>query len=163
MACREWGITRALFCAGCGGGSGFVSRSLALTEANGLSHDGRERGQSLTLLARAVGGPGDARLHGGLVVGATSNGRSQVTRSPLHPHALREVRTRGLIGTGRGPQPRGSTSPAREQERHQSHSRRPLKRSPPAVGRPYRGSGSSSPGTRAARGDHPRVRREQAP
>ena len=73
-----------------------------LTEAAELSRDGKERGQTLILLARAAGEQGNAGLHDGSVAAAERlmdvAGSSGILFTPF---SLREVRMRGLMGTGR--------------------------------------------------------------
>ncbi|MFE3460037.1 helix-turn-helix domain-containing protein [Nocardiopsis aegyptia] len=73
-----------------------------LTEAAERSHDEREQGQTYVLLAWAAGEHGNAALHdesvatAELLMGAT--GPSGILFTPF---SLREVRMRGLMGTGR--------------------------------------------------------------
>lgn len=69
-----------------------------LTEAAELSQDDKERGQTLTLLARAAEEQGDADLLDDFV---TTAERLMDTADPLHPLSLREVHMRGLMVTGR--------------------------------------------------------------
>ena len=73
-----------------------------LTEAAELSQDDKERGQTLILLARAAGEQGNAGLLDDCVIAAE---RLMDTAGPsgilFTPFSLREVRMRGLMGTGR--------------------------------------------------------------
>ncbi|PDP89084.1 XRE family transcriptional regulator [Glycomyces fuscus] len=73
-----------------------------LAEANQLSHEERERGQNFVLLARAAGEHGDAGLHDESVTIADAlmdaAGPSGILFTSF---SLREVRMRGLLGTGR--------------------------------------------------------------
>ncbi|WP_147453931.1 hypothetical protein [Nocardiopsis sp. Huas11] len=92
-----------------------------LTEAAELSHNGKERGQTLILLARAAGERGNSGLHDDSVAAAP---RLMDTAGPsgilFTPFSLREVRIRGLMGTGRAAmaaelaqsRPRSGESPA---------------------------------------------------
>lgn len=73
-----------------------------LTEAAELSQDDKERGQTLILLARAAGEQGNAGLLDDSVTAAEqlmdTAGPSDIIFTPFF---LREVRMRGLMGTGR--------------------------------------------------------------
>jgi transcriptional regulator with XRE-family HTH domain len=73
-----------------------------LTEAAELSHEAKERGQTLILLARAAGEQGNTELHDGSVSAAErlmdEAGPSGILFTSF---SLREVRVRGLLGTGR--------------------------------------------------------------
>ncbi|WP_304453902.1 helix-turn-helix domain-containing protein [Nocardiopsis sp. YSL2] len=73
-----------------------------LTEAAELSRDEKERGQTLILLARAAGEQGNAGLHDDSMAAAErlmdEAGPSGILFTPF---SLREVRMRGLMGTGR--------------------------------------------------------------
>ncbi|XKK40065.1 helix-turn-helix domain-containing protein [Nocardiopsis sp. ARC36] len=72
-----------------------------LTEAAELSNDAGERGQTCILLARAAGEQGDAGTHDEAVATAEllmdTSGQSGILFTPF---SLREVRVRGLLGTG---------------------------------------------------------------
>lgn len=73
-----------------------------LAEAAELSHDEGERGQTFVLLARAAGEQGDAARHDEAVATADllmdAAGPSGILFTTF---SLREVRVRGLLGTGR--------------------------------------------------------------